>query len=132
MSSYTPPSGDSVSFTFEGGYSVPSGDKVNFLFGDVSSIISSASIDILYDEDGFSSIIIRWQSDIDGDYRIEMGGTGANTGDLMDSGKCIGGIILENVLTLVMVEAANSYTGVGTYRFNIYVKSPDDIWNPYE
>lgn len=132
MSDYTPPNGDSVNFIFEEGYSPPSGDNVNFLFGAVASVVSSASIRVLYDKDGFDLVVIRWQSDIDGDYRIEIGGTGVNTGDLMDSGKCIGGIVLESVITLVTVEAASSYTGVGTYRFNIYVKSSDNIWNSYE
>lgn len=61
-----------------------------------------------------------------------MGGTGVNTGDLMSSGKCIGGVEFEDNITLAIIEAANSYTGVGTYRFNIYVKSFDNIWNLYE
>lgn len=60
MASYTPPSGDTVNFTFEDGYSAPSGDSVNFLFGDVASIINSISIDTIYDKDGFKKVIIRW------------------------------------------------------------------------
>jgi hypothetical protein len=132
MSTYTPPSGDAVDFAFEGSYTAPDGDNVNFLFGLVASIVSSFSLDAVYDEDGFDKVIIRWTSDIDGDYRVEMGGTGVNTGDLMASGYCIEDVEIENTVTYAEIAAAGGWTGVGTYRFNIYVKSSDDIWNLYE
>lgn len=132
MSTYTPPSGDAVDFTFTGGYTAPDGDDVNFLFGTVASIVSSFALDAVYDEDGFDKLIIRWTSDGDGDYRIEMGGTGANTGDLMASGYCVADVEVETIVTYDEIAAAGSYSGDGTYRFNIYVKSEDDIWNLYE
>jgi hypothetical protein len=132
MADYTPPAGDDVDFTFDGGYSAPSGDSVNFLFGEVASVVSDASMDVVYDEAGLSNVIIRWTSDMNGDYRIEMEGTGVNTGDLMASGYAIADMEMENVFTATEIKAASGYSGDGTYRFNIYVKSPDDIWSPYE
>jgi len=132
MSTYTPPSGDAVDFTFAGGYTAPDGDDVNFLFGTVASIVSSFSLDAIYDDDGFDKVIIRWTSDADGDYRIEIGGTGANTGDLVASGYCVADMEVENIITLDDIETAIGGPADGTYRFNIYVKSEDDIWNLYE
>ena len=132
MSTYTPPSGDAVNFTFAGGYSAPDGDDVNFLFGDVASVVSNFSLDAIYNEDGFNKVFIRWTSDIDGDYRIEMEGTGANTGDLLASDYCVANVEMENEVTYTQIAAASNYSGNGTYRFNIYVKSVDDIWNLYE
>lgn len=132
MSTYTPPSGDAVDFTFTGGYTVPDGDDVNFLFGTVASIVSSFSLDTIYDDDGFDKVIIRWTSDAAGDYRIELGGTGAETGDLLASGYCVASVENENIVTFDEISAAGNYTGFGTYRFNIYVKSEDNVWNLYE
>jgi len=132
MSTYTPPSGDAVDFTFTGGYTAPDGADVNFLFGIVASIVSSFSLDAVYDDDGFDRVVIRWTSDVDGDYRIELGGTGAETGDLLASGYCPADVENENVITFNEISAAGNYTGFGTYRFNIYVQSADGIWNLYE
>jgi hypothetical protein len=132
MSSYTPPAGDEVDFTFSGGYTAPDGDAVNFAFGLIASVVSSFSMSDVYDADGFDQMVIRWTSDIDGTYRIEMGGTGVNTGDLLASGSCIGNLEVENIITFAQISAASSYTGPGAYRFNIYVRSSDGIWTFYE
>jgi len=132
MADYTPPAGNDVDFSFDGGYSAPSGDGVNFLFGTVAEVVSEASMEVVYDEAGLSSVIIRWTSTETGDYKIEMGGTGVTTGDLLASGHCIADMEMENVLTATAIKAATSYTGDGSYRFNIYVKSSDEIWTPYE
>ena len=126
MSSYTPPAGDEVDFTFSGGYAV------NFAFGLIASVVSSFSMSDIYDADGFDQMVIRWTSDIDGTYRIEMGGTGVNTGDLLASGSCVGDLEVENIITFAQISGASSYTGEGSYRFNIYVRSSDGIWTFYE
>lgn len=132
MTTYTPPTGDAVDFSFSGGYTAPAGDKVNFAFGLIATVVSSFSMTDIYDEDGFDQMVIRWTSDIDGTYRIEMGGTGVNTGDLIASGICIGNLEVENIITMAQISAASEYDGAGTYRLNIYVKSMDDIWTFYE
>jgi len=132
MSTYTPPAGDAVNFSFSGDYTAPDGDAVNFAFGLIATVVSSFSMSDIYDEQGFNQMIIRWTSDIDGTYRIEMGGTGVNTGDLMASGSCIGSLEVENTITMAIISGAAGYTGPGDYRFNIYVKSLDDIWTFYE
>lgn len=131
MTTYSPPAGDAVNFTFEGDYTAPTGANVNFLFGVVSDLVQDSSIETVYTEDGFDQVIIRWTSDIDGNYRIEMGGTGVTTGDLMASGYIIANVEFENVITSSDITSATSYTGPGTYRFNMYVQSSDGIWNPY-
>jgi hypothetical protein len=131
MTTYTPPDGDAVNFTFEGSYEAPTGANVNFLFGVVSDLVQDSSIETVYTDDGFDQVVIRWTSDIDGDYRIEMGGTGVTTGDLMASGYIIADVEFENIITSDMITTASGYLGVGTYRFNMYVQSSDGIWNPY-
>ena len=131
MTTYTPPEGDAVNFTFEGGYVAPTGQNINFLFGVVSELVQSSSLETVYTEDGFDSVVLRWTSDVDGNYRIEMGGTGVNTGDLMFEGYVIADVEFENTITASMITSATSYTGAGTYRFNMYVQSEDGIWNPY-
>jgi len=132
MTTYTPPSGDAVDFTFSGGYTAPDGDAVNFAFGLIATVVSSFSMTDVYDVDGFDQMVVRWTSDIDGTYRIEMGGTGVNTGDLLASGSCIANLEVENIITFAEISAASGYTGVGDYRFNIYVRSSDGIWTFYE
>jgi hypothetical protein len=49
----------------------------------------------------------------------------------MISGRVIANVEYEDIITAAMIMAAPGYTGAGTYRFNVYVKSTDDIWNPY-
>lgn len=97
----------------------------------VSDLVQKSSIETVYTEDGFDQVVIRWTSDIDGNYKIEMGGTGVTTGDLMAEGYIIANTELENIITSDMVITASGYVGVGTYRFNVYVQSSDGIWNPY-
>ena len=131
MTIYTPPAGDAVNFTFEGSYVAPTGQNVNFLFGIVSELVQDASLETVYTADGFDSVVVRWTSNIDGNYRIEMGGTGVYTGDLMFTGYVIADVEFEHIITAAMITSASSYTGPGTYRFNVYVQSSDGIWNPY-
>ncbi len=132
MTTYTPPAGDAVNFTFSGDYTAPDGDAVNFAFGLIATVVSSFSMSDVYDEDGFNQMVVRFTSDIDGTYRIEMGGTGVNTGDLLVSGACIGDLEVENTITVAQIQSAVSYSGYGEYRLNIYVKSTDNIWTFYE
>jgi hypothetical protein len=132
MAEYTPPQGDAVDFSFSGGYSPPDGDNVDFIFGLIATVVSSFAISDIYNADGFDEMVVRWTSNIDGTYRIEMGGTGNNTGDLLASGSCIAGLEIEDVITFDQISAASSYSGAGAYRINIYVRSVDGIWTFYE
>jgi len=135
MADYTPPDGDAVNFEFEGGYSAPDGDAVNLLFGVVADVdlpAGSPSRSTFYSDTGFDRTIVKWTSSAGGQYRIEMGGTGANTGDLITSGACAADTEMVTTITFAQISAASGYSGAGQYRFNIYVKSSDDIWTPYE
>jgi len=130
---YTPPAGDAVNFSFTGSYTPPSGSAVNFLFGAVATVTVTASKSNVYPNAGFNSFKLTWQSSISGPYRIKMGGTGASTGALLDSGEdCIANTPTDLEITASDITTASGYSGYGTYRFNVYVKSVDDIWNPYE
>lgn len=130
--SYTPPSGDAVNFSFEGGYSAPNGDEVHFLFGTVAIItINSVSRSTIDDGDAFDSSIINWQSSAAGEYRVEMGGSGHHTGDLIESGNIGASVARDTEVTDDDITTASGYAGEQAYRFNIYVKSVDDIWTPY-
>ena len=135
MADYTPPSGDDVDFSFSGGYSAPEGDNVNLLFGIVADIDippgSPSRLSTFYSDTGFERTIVRWTSSAAGQYRIEMGGTGAETGDLIATGTCAADTDMLNTITFADISGAAGYTGEGEYRFNIYVKSSDDIWTPY-
>lgn len=133
---YTPPAGDNVNFTFEGGYTPPAGNNVDFLFGVVAYVtIDSISRNIIYDDqtaDGFNRSIIRWKADAPGDYRIELGGDGVSTGDLIESGATYANFQVRTEITDADLEAATTFSGVGSYRFNVYVESEDGIWTPYD
>jgi len=130
---YTLPAGDAVNFGFEGGYSAPSGDGVNFLFGIVGVItINSVSRSVIGNTDGFDKSIINWQSSAAGEYRIEMGGSGHHTSnDVMETGNAPASSEIETEITDTDITTASGYTAPGSYEFNIYVKSTDDIWTPY-
>jgi len=129
---YTPPAGDVVNFSFSGGYSAPSGDEVHFSFGTVGVItINSVSRASIGNTDGFDKSIINWQSDIAGEYRVEMGGTGSETGDLMETGNIPANTPYETEITDDDITTASGFVGETSYEFNIYVKSEDDIWTPY-
>jgi len=129
---YTPPSGDAVNFSFTGGYSAPDGDQVHFLFGIVAVItINSVSRATIGNDDGFDRSVINWQSSAAGDYRVEMGGTGQSTGDLIESGTIPEDLPIETEISDTDITTASGYAGEQSYRFNIYVKSSDDIWTPY-
>jgi len=129
---YTPPAGDAVNFSFTGGYSAPNGDEVHFLFGTVGVItINSVSRATIGDIDGFDRSIINWQSDIAGEYVVEMGGSGHDTGDLLESGSIPANTPYETEITDTDITTASGFVGEASYEFNIYVKSEDDIWTPY-
>ncbi len=40
MTTYSPPAGDAVDFTFEGSYVAPTGANVNFMFGVVFDLVA--------------------------------------------------------------------------------------------
>jgi len=129
---YTPPDGDAVNFSFEGGYSAPDGDQVHFLFGIVAVItINSVSRSTIGNTTGFDKSIIDWQSSAAGNYRVEIGGTGANTGDLIESGLAGANAAIFTEVLDDDITTASGYSGEQAYRFNVYVKSSDDIWTPY-
>lgn len=130
--SYTPPDGDAVNFTFEGGYTAPDGDDVHFLFGTVAVItINSVSRPTIGNTADFDKSIIDWQSSAAGEYRVEMGGSGNGTGDLIETGNIGANVPIETEVTDDDITTASGYDGEQSYRFNIYVKSSDDIWTPY-
>jgi hypothetical protein len=129
---YTPPLGDAVNFSFEGGYSAPAGDQVHFLFGIVAVItINSVSRATIGNASGFDRTTINWQTSATGDYLVEIGGTGHGTGDTMASGIAAVGVAIDTEITDNDITGAAGYAGEQAYRFNIYVKSSDDIWTPY-
>jgi hypothetical protein len=133
---YTPPAGDNVDFTFTGGYTPPAGDGVDFLFGVVALVtIDSVSKNKIFDDAlnvGQNKAVVRWHSTAAGPYRVEVGGTGANTGYLALSGNTFANFSIRNEITDTILEEATSFSGTGSYRFNVYVKSEDDIWTPYQ
>lgn len=136
MANYTPPSGDAVNFTFSGSYTPPSGDDVDLLFGTTATVTvieppESPSRLSFSGDTGFDRTTVKWSSDISGEYRIELGGSGANTGDLLAAGACVAGKEMQNTITYNDVTTASGYSGAGQYRINIYVKSEDDLWTPY-
>jgi hypothetical protein len=133
---YTPPSGDDVDFVFQGGYVPPAGDNVDFLFGIVAFItIESISRNIIYDDElhtGFYTSVVRWQSSASGSYRMEVGGDGVSSGDLVKEGNTFGDFVVRTDITDSDIEdASTTFSGAGSYRFNIYVLSADNIWTPY-
>lgn len=133
---YTPPAGDNVDFTFSGDYTAPDGDNVDFLFGVVAVItIDSISSNKIFDDAlnvGNTTSVIRWSSTASGPYMVEIGGIGANSGFLTASGNTFADFSIRNEIIDTDIEAATSFSGTGSYRFNVYVKSEDNIWTPYQ
>ena len=134
MADYTPPAGNDVDFTFQGGYTAPAGDAVNLLFGTVPTVVvSNVSRTSVYSNSvmpGFDTTVITWTSSVEGPYVIELGGTGQGTGDTLASGTVTYNVDMEHTITHSMIENASSYAGPDTYQINIYVQSEDGIWNP--
>jgi hypothetical protein len=133
---YTPPSGDNVNFTFEGDYTAPDGGRADFFFGIIALVtIDSVSKSKIFDDAlnvGNTTSIVRWHSTAAGPYRIEVGGSGANTGDLLESGSTFTNFSVRSEITDTDLEAVTAFSGTGSYRFNVYVKSEDNIWTPYQ
>jgi hypothetical protein len=133
---YTPPAGDNVDFTFNGGYTPPDGDGVDFVYGIVAVVtIDSVSRNKIFDDqlfNGYTNSIIRWHSTLAGPYRVEIGGDGVNTGSLVESGNTAANISIKTIIEDSDIEAATTFSGTGSYRFNIYVKSVDDAWTLYD
>jgi len=132
---YTPPLGNDVDFSFQGGYISPTGNNVDFLSGIVAAItIGNVSRDIIYDDQiltGFDTSVVRWQSSASGAYRMEVGGDNVGTGYLVKSGNTTRHLSIKTNLTDTDIEGVTTFSGEGVYRFNIYVKSVDDVWSPY-
>ena len=94
--SYTPPSGDNVNFDISGSYTPPNGDAVHFFKVDSEEpsispevTIHSVSRNKIFSNSlrvGFDRTIVKWSSNVTGDYRIEIGGTGVNTGSIFRNG----------------------------------------------
>jgi len=133
MATYTPPDGDAVNFTFAGGYSAPDGDQVHFLFGIVAAItINSISRTTLADDDGFDVSTVNWQSSAAGDYKVEVGGSGAGLGLAAETGSIGADVSINTDIFHTDITTWSGYTGEPEdYEINIYVKSSDDIWTPY-
>jgi len=129
MADYTPPAGDDVNFSFTGGYEVPDGDDVNFLFGLVATIsMFDPSRYTLYDNESADTTILRWRSDIEGDYRVRIGGTDHTNGYLYDEGWVPAEYIMKHMFTTADFIAAG--LGAGDHSVNVYVLSEDGIWSP--
>lgn len=129
MADYTPPAGDDVNFSFTGGYEVPDGDDVNFLFGLVATIsMFDPSRYTLYDNESADTTILRWRSDIEGDYRVRIGGTDHTNGYLYDEGWVPAEYIMKHTFTTADFIAAG--LGAGDHSVNVYVLSEDGIWSP--
>jgi len=127
MADYTPPDGDDVNFSFTGSYSAPDGDDVNFYFGLVATIsMFDASRDTVYSGSA-DTTILRWRSDIEGDYRVRIGGTDQTDGYLFDSGWVPAEYIMTHELTVADFVAAG--LSPGAHSINVYVLSSDDIWS---
>ena len=127
---YTPPDGDDVNFVFQGDYTPPSGDGVDFYFGLVATIyLDGQSRDSISDDSGFNNSILRWYSDISGDYRVELGGAEAFAGLLLEEGFCPANYTMEYVLYDNVLTTWSGYSGAGSYSVNVYVKSSDNIWS---
>jgi hypothetical protein len=140
--SYTPPSGDNVNFNLTGLYTPPNGDNVNFFGGSEEPgeptiipeiTIHSISKNKLFSNAlriGFDRSIVKWSSNVTGMYRIEIGGTGVDTGTLFRNGRTIGNFHYRTVINNSDLEGSSAFVGDGVYRFNIYAKYGDN-WTPY-
>jgi len=128
---YNPPPGDSVNFVFTGEYVPPAGDGIIFYFGLVASIsLDGLSRDTIYNGlEGFNRTIIRWYSDIPGEYRVELGGNGPFQGKLLDRGYVAANHTVENIIYDSDITTWSGYSGVGNYQVKVYVRSDDNIWN---
>ena len=130
---YNPPSPDNVNFSFIGSYTPPSGDNVNIIFGIVPQVtVVEVSKSNIYDatvQPGFNATFIKWTSSVLGSYQIEIGGEEPSGGYIVASGTAIPGIVMENIITDTYIESATTFSGTGTYEFNIYVRSTENIWN---
>jgi len=133
MATYTPPEGDAVNFSFEGGYSAPDGDSVHFLFGAVAVItINSTTRSTVSDDEGFRVCAVNWQSDTAGPYSVELGGSGRGTGGSIENGTIGAGSAIDTNVVYTDITTWSGYSSPGAYQVNIYVKSEDDIWTPYQ
>ena len=127
---YTPPAGDDVNFVFSGEYIPPSGDNVDFYFGLVATIaIDGQSRDKIDDDYGFNISILRWHSDIAGEYRVELGGAAAFQGLLLEEGHVPANYTMEYRLYHDKITTWSGYSDAGNYYVNVYVKSEDNIWS---
>ncbi len=144
MATYTPPDGDAVNFTFEGGYTAPAGDDVNFLFGlsgnkinignawkDLSEIQISISNSWKDVSEGYINVGDSWkqfygEAPGPSTFRFEVKTTGADTFQLpiYDGGvydfHVVWGDGGEDDITAWNDAAANhSYAGAGTWNVEI-------------
>jgi len=127
MADYNPPAGDAVNFSFTGGYNAPDWDDVDFLFGPVATItMFDPSRYTLYDGDT-DTTTLRWQSDIEGDYRVRVSGTDHTDGYLYDEGWVPAEFTMTHYFTTADFIAAG--LGVGVHSINVYVKNSDDVWS---
>ena len=135
MANYTPPAGDDVDFTFSGDYTAPDGDNVDFFVNVVAVItVESVSRDKIFDDQihtGANTSRVYWHSSAGGSYRVELGGSGVNSGHLIDSGNTFADFSILTEITDADVERAATFSGAGDYRFNIYVKNSNNVWTPY-
>ncbi len=97
--------------------------------------IDSVSRNKIYDDQlniGLNTSVVRWKSNLSGPYRIEIGGNNVETGSLLKSGNTLSNFSVRTDITDSDIEAATTFSGTGSYRFNVYVKSVDNVWTPYD
>jgi len=128
MADYTPPDGDDVNFSFDAGYDVPDGDDVNFFFGLVATISMFDPSRYTVYSGTADTTILRWRSDIEGDYRVRIGGTDHTDGYLYDEGWVPAEYIMKHELTVADLVTAGLTPG--DHSINVYVLSEDGIWSP--
>lgn len=132
---YTPPSGTIVDFDTVGTYAPDDGSGVDFIPSSTAVVtINSVSRDTILDDklyEGRSDSVIKWSSSVGGAYRIEIGGNKVHTGYLADSGNVYAGLEVATVVEDTTIEAATTFSGSGSYEFNIYIKN-NNVWTSYK
>ena len=134
-SNYTPPSGTLVDFDTTGTYTPDDSSDVDFLPSSTAIVtVNSISRDTILDDklyEGRNDSVIKWNSSVGGSYRIEIGGDGVHTGYLIDSGNTYAGLEVETVIDDAAIESATTFSGSGSYEFNIYIKN-NNVWTSYK
>ncbi|MBF0496125.1 MAG: beta-propeller fold lactonase family protein [Deltaproteobacteria bacterium] len=99
-------------------FSMNSLDNTVTMWSDLSVITIVSLIPTAINKTNSNLARLIWKSDTDGDYLVEIGGTGPGTGNQIDAGKC-----QKNVQITTTIKAADLGVNDGQYTINIYVTS---------